>query len=580
MKRLTTFLLPLAFALAASVALGQPAALPDDPRFDQEVEFATGQDGESLGAMVAALARSVGLTPIVDQVPDRTIRYDIGEPKPFRQVWDLVLRLNDLTYVLQENDVVVVGTEDALASLLEPAPEPEEEPAPVSRRFYDVNGAPDDVASLVTTAVADVQAEPLPGTNSIVVTATDEEHAQVRDVLDRYDTVAEEAEAAPEPEVEAEPAPQRVRRFYDVNAQPDQIVTLLSRTVPEAEAQTLPGTNSIAVVATEEHHADVENVLARFDPERPEGPAPADLVQRVYPLSNAQASDLATVLQQQATAAIGDAAEGAEGDGDADADAPGGLSVTADERTNSLVVTATAAVHENIAELLPELDVPQPQVSIQVRIQEVNRRVVDSFGLDVTAASGNFAASLLGGGLDFIFDAQQAVSGLNIGATLDALESQGLSRRVDDSTLTVLNNGTGRMQAGGRIEIQFPSNDGELATRTIEFGVIIEVSPRIASDGSVILDVSAEVSDILVPLSEGGIPERIDFSTREVTSTVSLRPGQTVLLSGLLQNSFSRTESRVPILGDIPILGALFGTTSVEDDNTEILLVVNADVID
>ena len=578
MKRLTTFLLPLAFALAASIALGQPAPLPDDPRFDQTVEFSTGQDGESLGAMVAALARSVGLTPIVDEVPERTIRYDIGEPKPFRQVWDLVLRLNDLTYALQENDVVVVGTEDALASFLAPAPE--EEPAPRTRRFYDVNGVPGDVASLVTTAVADVQAEPLPGTNSIVVTATADEHAQVRDVLDRYDTVVEEAEPEPEVEPEVEPAPQRVRRFYEVNAQPDQVVTLLNRTVPEAEAQTLPGTNSVAVVATEEQHANVEDVLARFDPVQPEGPAPADLVQRVYPLSNAEAAQLATVLQQQATLAVGDAAAEGQAEGETPDQDQGAFTVTADPRTNSLVVTATAKVHENIAELLPELDVPQPQVSIQVRIQEVNRRVTDNFGLDVTAASGNFAASLLGGGLDFIFDAQRAVSGLNIGATLDALESQGLSRRVDDSTLTVLNNGTGRMQAGGRIEIQFPSNDGELATRTIEFGVIIEVTPRIASDGSVILDVSAEVSDILVPLSEGGIPERIDFSTREVTSTVSLRPGQTVLLSGLLQNSFSRTESRVPVLGDIPILGALFGTTTVEDDNTEILLIVNADVID
>ena len=58
-----------------------------------------------------------------------------------------------------------------------------------------------------------------------------------------------------------------------------------------------------------------------------------------------------------------------------------------------------------------------------------------------------------------------------------------------------------------------------------------------------------------------------------------MRPGQTVLLGGLLQNSFSQTQRRVPILGEIPVLGALFGSTEVEDDNTELLLVVNADVI-
>lgn len=496
MKRLTTLLLPLAFALWATAALAQPAPLPDDPRFDQPVEFATGSDGEELAPMVAALAQSVGLTPVVDGVPATMIRYDIGDPKPFRQVWDLVLTLNDLVYVLQENDVVVVGTNESLAPLLRRQAAPAEEagdgePAPlVEQRFYRVNNDPEQVVRLLNTALPGIDVEALPGVQSIVVSATEEDQARVQQVLDQFDTAAEEVE----------------------------------------------------------------------------------LEQRVYALSNADAADLAEVLQASDVVVAGDTTGG-------DAEGERAFTVVADERTNSLIVTASRAVQGSIARLLPELDVPQQQVNVQVRIQEVNRRTVDSLGIDLGAASGNFAANVLSTGLNFVFDAQQAISGLNISAVLDALESQGLSRRVDDSTLTVLNNGTGRMQSGGRIEIQFPSGEGELATRTIEFGVIIEVTPRIASDGRVILDVSAEVSDVLVPLSEGGIPERIDFSTREVSSTVTMRPGQTVLLGGLLQNSFQQTEQRVPILGSIPILGALFGSTSVEDENTELLLVVNADVV-
>jgi type II secretory pathway component GspD/PulD (secretin) len=572
MKRLTTLLPLIALGALLASALAQPAPLPDDPRFDQPVAFSTGPEGESLAAMVAALARSVGLTPVVDDVPDDTLRYDIGDPKPFRQVWDLVLRLNDLTYALQPNDVVVVGTEEALASFLEPPAAPPEEPEPVSRRFYEVNGEPKDVADLVEAAVPAVDAEVLPSTRSIVVVATENQHDRVQDVLDRFDRVVVEPEATEE--ATSEPAPERVRRFYDVNGQPDQVAELVRSAVPAVEAEVLPGTRSIVAVGTEEQQAEVADVLTRFDPAPPEGPAPADLVQRVYSLSNADAVSLKPVLEAQAVVSrAGD-------DSEEDETPSRVLRVEADARTNSLVVTATPAVHANIAELLPQLDEAQDQVSVQVRIQEVNRRVVDTFGLNVDVASGNFATSLLSSGLNFIFDAQQSVSGLNVGAVLDTFENQGLSRRVDDSTMTVLSNGTGRMQSGGRIEIQFPSGDGNIATRTIEFGVIIEVTPRIAADGSVILDVSAEVSDILVPLSEGGIPERIDFSTREVSSTVTLRPGQTVLLGGLLQNSFSRTERRVPVLGSIPILGALFGETEVEDDNTELLLVVNADVVD
>ena len=499
MKRYVPVLL-LALAFAASVALAQPSALPDDPRFDEPVALSTGADGEELAAMVDALARSVGLTPVLDGVPTVTVRYEIAEAKPFRQVWDLVLSLNDLDFVLQPNDVVVVGPEAQLATLRQRG---EDEPA----------------------------------------------------------TTADPASDSP-----------IVQRFYRINGDTDQIAVILRRAIEGSpQIDTLPGVSSIVVIGDEDQQAQVVELLNEFDvaPER------VELEQRVYALSNATAVDLADVLQSTEIVVGGQAA----GAGGENGGAPT-FSVVADERTNSIIVTATRALQEGIAELIPDLDVPQQQVSVQVRIQEVNRRTVESFGIDLDASFGNLAANILGAGLQFVFDAQTVVTELNLSAVLDALESQGLSTRVDDSTITVLNNETGRLQSGGRIEITFPSADGEIATRTIEFGVIIEVTPRIASDGSVILDVTAEVSDVLVPLAEGGIPERIDFSTRELSSTVSMRPGQTVLLGGLLQNSFTQTQRRVPILGEIPVLGALFGSTEVEDDNTELLLVVNADVID
>src|SRR5687768_9172879 len=104
MKRFGIVLTFLAL-LAAALAQGNLAPLPDDPRFEEPVEFITGVNGESLPAMINGLARTIGLTAITDDVPPVTIVYDIGEPKPFRQVWNIVLTLNDLDYVLLENDV-------------------------------------------------------------------------------------------------------------------------------------------------------------------------------------------------------------------------------------------------------------------------------------------------------------------------------------------------------------------------------------------------------------------------------------------------------------------------------------------
>ncbi len=499
MKRL------LVLSILATVILGlaqaQPAPLPDDARFDEPVEFKTGPEGESLRAMIAALAKAVNLTAIVDEVPDETITYDISDPKPFRQVWDVVLTLRNLDYVMLDNDVVVVGPRASISRLR---------------------------------------------------------------AGDETDTAT------------SQPGAELVQRFYRVNNDPTEVATIVRRAVPGVDVEVLDSVRSISVLGTQEQQDRVQATLDQFDRAAAEVP----LEQRIYKLSNAVATDLAQVLADSLAAEIDAATTAAAQSSEAQPTPAPQLTVVADERTNSLIVTAPAAIQARIAELIPPLDVPQPQVNVQVRIQEIRTTEVSRLGINLTGGIGNFAANILDSGLKFIFDAQNAISGLNIGAVLDTLEEQGLSRRVDDSNITVLNNGTGRINSGGRIELTFAGVDGKINERTIEFGVIVKVTPRIASDGRINLNVVAEVSDVAVPLSEGGIPERIDFDTREVTSTVTLAPGQTVLLGGLLQNSLTSTRNSVPVLGSLPVIGSLFSTSSVEENDTELLLIVTANVIE
>lgn len=484
MKRVRIFLTCLALAVA-SAALAQPAALPADPRFDQPVAFSTGMSGESLAAMVTALARSIGLTPVLDDFLDKTIVYDIGEPKPFRQVWELVLTLNDLDYLLQANDVVVVGTSTSLARLRAPA------------------------------VAAPTSDEPV------------------------------------------------VQRFYRVNNDVEQVVAILRRAVGGVEVEALPGTGALVVVGTEAQQAEVVAVLAEFD-------RPADVValeQRTYFLSNAIAADLATTLQATGVVA---------GAGDEGTTLGEGFSVVAEARTNSLIVTGTAGAQARLAELIAELDRPQPQVNIQVRIQEITRRSALNLGIDWTSGFGNLSATILGGGLNFIFDTTQVISSLNVLAVLDALETQGLTRRVDDSNLTVLNNGTGTIQSGGQIFITIPGAS-ENIERTIPYGVQIDVTPRITADGRVTLVIDASVDDVLSTTND---PSFLNLSSRNVTTTVTVEPGETLLLGGLLQSSLNVTRNRIPIIGSIPLIGDLFGRTVTEEDNTDLLVIVTALILD
>ena len=87
----------------------------------------------------------------------------------------------------------------------------------------------------------------------------------------------------------------------------------------------------------------------------------------------------------------------------------------------------------------------------------------------------------------------------------------------------------------------------------------------------------ARVEDVLSTTND---PSFLNLSTRAVSSTINLAPGQTALLGGLMQNQFTMTKRRVPVLGAIPIIGELFGSTVSEDETTDLLLIVTAQVID
>ncbi|MDZ7705011.1 MAG: secretin N-terminal domain-containing protein [Trueperaceae bacterium] len=489
-------------------ALAQPAPLPDDARFRQLVTLQTDIGGESLAAVVTALARSVGLVPVLQGVPDATVNFNIDEPTPFQQVWGIVLSLNDLDYLLQPNDIVIVGTSEQVAKV----------------RLADTE----------TT----------------------------------------------------------VRRVYRLDAaQAGVLQSTLQQSglVQEGEVIVDERTNSLIVTSDVAMQQEIAELIQEID----QPLASARTVRRTYPVSNARAVDLAEVLRSTVesgalSAAVAEAEEAAapqETDAAAEqaplqaalqSEEPP-ITIVADERTNILIVTAPMSVQPDIADLIAELDLPQPQVNVQVRIQEITRSATTDLGINLNAGAGSFAATFLGtGGLNFVFDPQRAISGLNLGAVLDAFERQALSRRVDDSNLTIVNNGEATIQSGGQLFISIPGVD-ENIERTIPYGFQVDISPQIAGDGSIILTVEARVEDIV---GDATNPQLLNISTNNISSQVTLAPGQTVVLGGLFQNIVDEVRQSTPILGDLPIVGTLFRNTNISEDNTELLLIVTANVLE
>ena len=199
MKRIF-LLLTLLATMAVATAQGTLTPLPPDARFDAPVEFSTGSNGEQLAVMITALARAIGFTAVTDDVPTTTIVYDIGDPKPFRQVWNLVLTLNDLDYLLLDNDIVVVGPPASVNKLRTPQPAEvvaaAEAPAsvPLEQRFYRVNSDPAQVVQILSQAMPGLDVQALPGVNSVMVVGTEAEHDRVSKLLEQFDTAAEQVQ--------------------------------------------------------------------------------------------------------------------------------------------------------------------------------------------------------------------------------------------------------------------------------------------------------------------------------------------------------------------------------------------------
>lgn len=494
MKRLAITLT----VLLAALAVAQPSVLPDGERFDTPVSL---QFDDSLDTVVEALARSVGLQPVLSRVPEARVYYNIEEPTAFRTVWNTVMALNDLDFALRDGDMIVIG------------------PAADIQKLRDLD-------------VAVLQAD---GTTA-----------------------------------EGEP----VSEFYQIQGDTRDLAELLGKAVPGADIEVLSGVRTLLVSATPEQHERISELIVRFDS------PPVEVEFRTYRLSNAEAGELAAVLNDSQAAlfrAAGEDDDADGGNGDDDSDRRDSLfTVSADTRTNTLVVTAPSGVQRQVETLIDELDVRQRQVNVQVRLQEIQTRTADRLGINIAAGAGRFSASVLDGGLRFLFDPHAAVSAFNIGAVLDTLETQGLSRRVDDSSLTVLNNNRTSIQAGGTILITL-AGQAENIERTIPYGVQIDVTPRVANDDRVTLEIEARVEDLL---SSSEDPRLLELSTRAVNSTVTVEPGQTVLLSGLMQNQYTETVEKVPLLGDLPLIGGLFRSTLAELSETELLIIVTADVLD
>jgi general secretion pathway protein D len=286
----------------------------------------------------------------------------------------------------------------------------------------------------------------------------------------------------------------------------------------------------------------------------------------------------------------------------------GGIGITAVDANNQLLVRCRPSQWDEIESAIQRLDIVPLQVQIETRILEVQLTGEFSFGVQwylqglansTTDSNGNIVpgnpnnprqVALGGGGTQFLPGSDNffySFVNSNLQAAVHAMETSGNTKVLSAPSLVVMNNQQAKIQVGTQIPvnqtyftggINSTLNGGVNALGQVSYkdtGVILEVRPRVNPGGLVYLSLDQVVSKPGIADKFGNFP----IDKRELNTQIAVQSGQTVLLGGLIQQDEGKTDTGIPGLNRIPVIGRLFGTTSRHRNRTELIVLITPRVI-
>lgn len=264
----------------------------------------------------------------------------------------------------------------------------------------------------------------------------------------------------------------------------------------------------------------------------------------------------------------------------------GNVRVVADEKRNALLIRAPRTEYRRIEQALRELDKAPTQVLIEASIVEVSLTGNLAYGVEW------FVQNSLGGGREGSALLNLRESGsigptqpgfsytiLNkagtIRATLNALAEKSQLRVLSNPTVLVLDNHNATIQIGNQQPIKSAtSSTGTLVTESITYkdtGVMLSVTPSVNAGGLITMDIMQQVTDVgEIDVATG----QRNFLTRQIQSRVAVRSGDPIVLGGMIRENETKGTTGIPLLSDIPVVGALFGKNSDKSARTELLVLL------
>jgi len=344
-------------------------------------------------------------------------------------------------------------------------------------------------------------------------------------------------------------------------------------------------TNSLIVVANAQDAETIRSLAEQLDVQRPVG---TNNVHVVY-LQNAQAKEVA----QSLTAALSNL----KISGTLEAAQP--VQVTADEGTNSIIVAAAAQDFEVIAEIIDKLDVVREQVLVEMQIIEVSEESLKEIGIDWATLDASVDESVRFFGATGFGPRVGFASGTLEGLALGAWRGAGKDRRIGTilhalekvsgvnilSTPHILtsNHQKARIVVGENRPFVMESRITETTDfitptviKTYEYkdvGISLEITPHISQGGLIRLDVNTEFTKLIEDVTTTST-DTPATAKREAQTVISMDSGSTAVIGGLIRDDVVTVKKKIPLLGDVPVLGALFRFQKEKLQKTNLLLFI------
>ena len=332
--------------------------------------------------------------------------------------------------------------------------------------------------------------------------------------------------------------------------------------------------NGLVLIGNKENIAELEKIVKDLDTEQN-----LNEVVQIIPLKNSDAKSVLATLTEIVTKQTF-------------TDPSMKPNVSASEEINAVIIVGNPGVLKGLKKIIDTLDKEKYQVYVQARIVEISNDDAEQIGLKynlgavaatsagLIAFSGNFggksALTMLPPGFTPANE-----TGLALGASLDFLQVNGASKTISSPSILCVNNQESSIYVGKTLSFATGSNTaGTLGTTTSfkreDVGLTLKIKPRVSSEDKVTIDAEAVLENVLLVDSNG---QPVTTKQSVITQAI-LRHGESIIIGGLVKNYTTETETKMPILGDIPLLGWFFTHKESKDQQDNLIVILTPYIID